>query len=384
MENRRRLTTILGSIVLGLGVVYLLAVLILACVDMLKGLTSEPPADLRGAIVPSPSATPSPLTTKGAMNQAPISPLARQLEELFAKLQAGDTTESDLDALKRALLAADPAQANAAILGFLATDRDARTGLDFALRPGGELAAPTLRVLLMDVLGRIAQRDGTDTAAKLARATLAKKDSPDEWAIALRNVAWREPAATAFLAAKTREMLTYAPWRAAPSGGMLEAFDVIVFTKDASFAPDLATAQTDPNSALRHAAEVALDRLAAANPLDVMTYLNSHPTTLAERPMLRADYFAKADLANAGQKTALEYYLSRPDIAAAEKTKLLKALATPASFVSENLLTGAPPEIDDTKREQALLAVTGQWVTSNRFPALQNQLLQLQRRLARE
>ena len=383
MENRRHFTKILGSIVLGLGAVYLLGVLMVACLNMLKELTSESPAKVSGAVISSPSATPSPQTAKVAMKQPPLSPLAGQLEELFAKLQLGDATESDLDALKRTLLAADPSQANAAILGFLATGRDARTGLDFTLRSGGEFSAPTMRVLLMDVLGRIAQRNGTDTAAKLARETLEKKDSPDEWAIALRNVAWREPAATAFLAAKTREMLAYAPWRAAPSAGMLEAFDVIVFTKDASFTLDLAAAQTDPNSALRHAAEVALDRLAATSPLDVMTFLNTHPATLAERPMLRADYFAKADLANAGQKTALEYYLGRPDTAAEEKTKLLKALATPAAFVSENLLTPPPGEFDAATREHAILAALHQWLTTNRFPALETQLLQLQRRLAR-
>ena len=165
---------------------------------------------------------------------------------------------------------------------------------------------------------------------------------------------------------------------------MLEAFDVIVFTKDASFTADLATAQSDPHEQLRHAAAVALDRLAAASALDVMSYLNSHPATLAERPMLRADYFAKADLAQPGQKTALEIYLGRPDIAAAEKAKLLKALATPATFVSENLLTAPPPEPDDAARERAILAATREWLTGKRFPALETQLLQLQRRLAPE
>ena len=316
--------------------------------------------------------------------KVPAAPSENPIDRLLALLENGTATESDLDALKRLLLAADPALATAAIRDFLATGRDARTGLDFSLRPGGDLAAPTLRVLLMDVLGRIAKRDGTGDAAQLARATLEKKDSADEWAIALRNVAWHEPAATAYLAAKAREMLAYAPWRAAPSGGLLEAFDVIVFTKDASFTADLASAQNDPDAQLRHAADVALDRLAAASPLDVMSFLNAHPATLAERPMLRADYFAKADLAQPGQKSALEFYLGRPDIAAAEKSKLLKALATPATFVSENLLTEPPPEPDDAARERAILAATHEWLTGKRFPPLETQLLQLQRRLAHE
>ena len=375
METRERLLIIVGTVVLAVS----LAVMIVGSRLQPKGSA----APIRPG-TPAPASTPTPDAQTGVAKMDPAVPSANPIDQLLALLENGTATEGDLEALKRTLLSADPALATAAILDFLATGRDARTGLDFALRPGGELAAPTLRVLLMDVLGRIAKRDGTDSAAKLARETLEKKDSADEWAVALRNVAWHEPAATAYLSAKAREMLAHAPWRAAPTGGMLEAFDVIVFTKDASFTADLAAAQNDPDTQLRHAADVALDRLAAASPLDVMSYLNAHPATLAERPMLRADYFAKADLAQAGQKTALEFYLGRPDIADAEKTKLLKALATPAAFVSENLLTEPPPEPDDAAREHAILAATHEWLTGKRFPPLESQLLQLQRRLARE
>ena len=375
METRERLLIIVGTVVLAVS----LAVMIVGSRLQPKGSAAP-----KGTATPVPAGTPAPDAQNGAAKKISAVPSSNPIDQLLALLESGTATEGDLEALKRTLLAADPALATAAIRDFLATGRDARTGLDFALRPGGDLAAPTLRVLLMDVLGRIAKRDGTDAAAKVARETLEKKDSADEWAVALRNVAWAEPKATAYLAEKAREMLAFAPWRAAPTSGMLEAFDVIVFTKDASLTADLASAQSDPNEQLRHAADVALDRLAAASPLDVMSYLNAHPTTLAERPMLRADYFAKADLTQPGQKTALEFYLGRPDIADAEKTKLLKALATPATFVSENLLTVPPPEPDDAVREHAILAATHEWLTGKRFPALETQLLQLQRRLARE
>ena len=379
MNPRERMLVIFGSVMLALST---LAILAGRSSSVSATITAR--ASSSSSSTPGTAGTPTPRSPSGAVKKAPASPTASPIEKLLALLEAGTATEADLDALKRALLAADPALATAAIRDFLATGRDARTGLDFTLRPGGELTAPTLRVLLMDVLGRIAKRDGSTAAAQLARATLEKKDSADEWAIALRNVAWAEPATTAYLAAKAREMLAYAPWRAAPTGGMLEAFDVIVFTKDASLTAELADAQNDPNAQLRHAAEVALDRLAAASPLGVMNYLNANPATLAERPMLRADYFAKADLAAPGQKTALEFYLGRPDIADAEKTKLLKALAAPAAFVSENLLTEPPPEFDEAAHEHAILAAVGEWLTGQRFPALQTQLLQLQRRLARE
>ncbi len=379
MGNGTRFLIVIGSLALAAAIV-----VFFFGVSRSVTISVPLPAASGGAPTPIPAASPAPGGPSGAVKETPSSPLAAGIEKLLALLESGTATEGDLDALKRALLAAEPAAASAAIRDFLATGRDARTGLDFTLRPGGDLAAPTMRVLLMDVLGRIAKRDGTGDAAKLARETLEKKNSADEWAIALRNVAWHEPAATGYLAAKAREMLAYAPWRAAPTSGMLEAFDVIVFTKDATFTADLAKAQTDPNEQLRHSADVALDRLAAASPLDVMSYLNSHPATLAERPMLRADYFAKADLAVPGQKTALEFYLGRPDIAVEEKSKLLKALATPASFVSENLLTPPPSEFDEGARERAILLALGEWLTANRFPSLHSQFLTLQRRLARE
>lgn len=380
MENRTRLMMVGGGLALALAITFLA----LGFFGFTTRTSVTTVSQVITTATPAASDSPRSGSPGSSAKKAASTPTASPIETLFAKLQEGTATEADLDALKRALLAADPALAMAAIGEFLARGSDARTGFDFTLRPGGELTSPTLRVLLMDVLGRIAKRDGSDAAAKLARATLEKKDSADEWAIALRNMAWREPAATAYLAAKAREMLAYEPWRVAPTSGMLEAFDVIVFTKDASLTADLAHAQNDPNEQLRHAADVALDRLAAANPLDVMNHLNANPALLAERPMLRADYFAKADLAAAGQKTALEFYLGRQDIAEAEKTKLLKALATPATFISENLLTEPPPEPDDAAREHAILGAVHEWLVGKRFPPLESQLLQLQRRLARE
>jgi hypothetical protein len=48
---------------------------------------------------------------------APLSPIAGRLEFIFAGLLDGSIGEADLEALKRYLLAADPVQATAAILG---------------------------------------------------------------------------------------------------------------------------------------------------------------------------------------------------------------------------------------------------------------------------
>jgi len=112
-----------------------------------------------------------------------------------------------------------------------------------------------------------------------------------------------------------------------------------------------------------------------------MNHLNSNPATLADLPLLRADYFAKADLSQPAQRQALEVHLGRPDVTLAEKTKLLQALATPASFVADNLLTAPIPPGDDAARQAVLNSAVTEWLKTNRFPELGPQLSVLQQRL---
>ena len=307
------------------------------------------------------------------------------LSQIFDRLRDGSLQPGDLAAMRRILLAADPHEAMAAILGFLATGRDARTGESFAMQKGGGLAgAPTFRVMLLDLLGRIARDAGSDDALAFSRALLTRKTSADEWAIALRNVAWAAPEDRAFLAEKMHEMFAYQPWRQQPGAGFLEAFDLIVFTRDVTFAADLAAMTTGEDDATRRAAAAAMDRLAEMAPLDVMNYLNGHPAEFAERPFLRADYFSKADLSQPPQRQAVEAYLARGDVAVAEKDKLLSVLASPGSFVGDTLVTDPPPADDPPQRAAALRAAVNDWLNGNRFPDLRGPLAQLQQRLAEE
>jgi hypothetical protein len=308
--------------------------------------------------------------------------LLSRIEQLLARLQTGNATAADLAALREELLRGDPAQSIAAISAFLASGRDAATGQGFAVGEGGALAgAGTLRVFLMDLLGQISKKTGVDAAAKIARQVLQTKNSADEWAVSLRNVAWHEPGAKAFLAERMREMLAHEPWRAEPSDGMLEAFDVIVFAQDPTFIPTLTSLLRGNPSPLQQASSVALDRLSEAAPLDTMNWLNSHPAELADRPFLRADYFSKADLSQPAQRQAIEFYLGRQDVSAAEKAKLLKALVAPGTFYSENLLTAPPP--DDPARQEAYAKTLKEWQAAGRFPDLHPQMQQVQSRMGR-
>ncbi|MEO6740166.1 MAG: hypothetical protein ABIP20_07935 [Chthoniobacteraceae bacterium] len=307
---------------------------------------------------------------------------AGMLTRIFDRLRSGNLQRGELAALRRILLAADPHEAMAAILSFLTTGQDARTGETFGIQKGGGLAgAPTFRVMLLDLFGRIARDAGSDEALTFSKALLTRKTSADEWAIALRNVAWSTPEDRAFLATKMREMLAYQPWRQQPGAGFLEAFDVIVFTRDPTFAAELSTMASSEDDAVKRAAAAAMDRLSEMAPLDVMNYLNGHPTEFADRPFLRADYYSKADLSQNQQRQAVEAYLARPDVTVAEKDKLLSVFASPGSFVGDTLVTDPTAADDPPQRTAGLRAAVGDWLKGNRYPDLANALGQLQRRL---
>jgi hypothetical protein len=330
----------------------------------------------------------SALATSGgaaSMSESPRDSLRKQIEAVFQKLLAGNGSAREIAALRAALENADPREAMAAALDFLRSGRDVRTGESFVVGSGGRLsAAPTLRVMLLDLLGLLSQEIKSDDGASYARSVLDSKNSPDEWAIALRNVAWHDPAAKAYLSAKVRELMSYSPWRQAPTAGMLEAFDVAVFVQDANLIPVLAENVVSEQVALQRASAIALDRLAERAPLAVMNYLNANPKLMAERPFIRADYFAKADLSQPTQREAVEFYLGRSDVSHEEKAKLLNALTTPASFVAEGLLTDSLPEPDEVARGNALVEATRAWLVQNRFPQLRSEIVEVQLRLRAE
>jgi hypothetical protein len=311
-----------------------------------------------------------------------VSPQAL-LSRVFEKLRTGGLASGELDWLRRRLLAAEPGEALAAIAAFLATGQDARTGENFEIGRGGELSgAPTFRVALLDIFGQICRNTGGSEAATFSRSLLERKTSADEWAVALRNIAWSTPGERSYLAGKVREMLAYQPWRQQPSSGFLEAFDIVVFSRDVTLIPELGDMVAGEDEATKRAAAVALDRFSEMAPLDVMMYLNANPEEFAERPLLRADYFSRADLSQAAQRVAVETYLSRADVAAAEKAKLLATFASPGSFVGDTLVTEPPSGDLEPQRVAGLQNAVNDWLRTNRFPGLSAPLVNLRERLS--
>jgi hypothetical protein len=131
--------------------------------------------------------------------------------------------------MRRALRNAPTNEAVTAIRKLLETKADVPTQQGFKINGTGFLdEAPTLRTLLLDELGRL----DPAAAADYAKVVLATSDSPDEWAVALRNLARGDNTAQgrALLERKTGELLRQDSWQQNPSVGFLEAFDVAVYS----------------------------------------------------------------------------------------------------------------------------------------------------------
>lgn len=276
---------------------------------------------------------------------------------------------------------ADRATAIAAIMEFLKTGADADTGSGFLIGEGGLLeTSTTLRVYLMDQLGRLCREEGTGEALEVARQTLSGFGSSDEWAISMRNVAWSDPASAPFLDERVNAMIRHPRWQDQPSTGMLEAFDVVVHTGSMNAVPELGRLISLPESKLGRASGVALDRLAAAHPLALTSLLNQQPDQLSATPLLRADLFAHADLAVPEQRWQLEDYLLRPDVDAVEREKFFSSLIQSGQFVSYNLVTPfVPPEDPDQAeaRLEVLTRTVNEWMRDDRFKSLGDELSRL-------
>jgi curved DNA-binding protein CbpA len=346
--------------------------------------------DRGGAATPAPRraslATAGQAESPTAVQRPTAEELGRAIAAAWAVLR--DPNHADkagaLAALRAAFAQADPKVAIVAIRQFLKSGQDGSTGLRFQVGDGGLLTeTPTLRTFLMDQLGSLSQEAQTADAAEVARETLSAMTSADEWALAMRNVAWADPEGSKpYLADKVRAMLNYAPWQQNPTGGYLEAFDVAAYSGDGSLAGDLANL-TQTSSSLKQAALVALERLSALAPAQTADYLNANPGVLSATPLLRADYMGNLNLSDPTQDAEAETYLNRPDVTEAEKEKFLARLATPAGFLSDNLLTPSNTSTMTIFQHQAMVnqAASG-WLASGSFPTLTAPLQALIQRTA--
>lgn len=330
------------------------------------------------AIAPKNSSTAAPDLRAGTAEDA-----SRQV----SAIQREGNRESKairLAELKRHLLALPKADASSTLQALLNTGADTQTGEAFRVGADGLLAsAPTLRTFLLDLLGQV----DPSAAAEYARRILSEQASPDEWAVSLRNYANGSQGSEArdYLRTKVSEMLHQEQWSKDPSVGYLEAFDVAVYAGGSTIVSDLTTLLKDKdNPATAHAAFLALDRLTLKDPASTLENLLTSPDLSNGREATRANYFARANVADPVQRDILERYLLTPGRTGAELQAFAGVFPNANFMISQNLLTKNPSisGADLARSDRVALETVQAWMQDPRFAALRGYLEKSKARLA--
>ena len=294
-----------------------------------------------------------------------------------------DAARRSLAAFKSHLSSLPRSTAVAAIRASLDSGADAPSGLGFVVAPGGGLAeAPSWRGFLLATRGEL----DANAAAEYARKILSAMNSPEEWAVALRNVArvQTDEAGRAFLEEKMRALLTHEPWIGASSAGFLEAIDVAVSLRGTNLVGELASlVRRTEQRPSAHAAYLALDRLTIADPAPLLAKLAEEPDLMRGREATRANYFARADVGDAAQRAVVERYLLEAR-RTPEELRTFAGLYPNANFmISQNLLTRVvtPDRAELAARDQTALRVVNEWLADARFSTLRPQLEKIRARL---
>ena len=342
----------------------------------------RPSADLPSAAVATPGAPPALPAPISEPKSAPD-----RLQQVSDSLRAApdpETARRLLAELRGALAGMPRHESLATIRRFLDAKTDAPTHLGFKLAANGLLDdAPTLRTFLLDELARL----DPAASADYSRVVLASMDSPDEWAIALRNLAGGDPTedGRSLLRQKTAEMLRYAPWQQNPSVGYLQSFDVAVYLGGTDLLPTLSDlVRPQDNPALAHASYLALDRLVINQPAAVLAALETAPDLMQGREATRANFFARADVRDPQQRQVLETYLLNPSLGAAELNAFAGVYPNMNFMLSANLLTqNATPNHEALiSLDAQALVVAQEWLADPRFAPLAPALNRITQRLA--
>ncbi len=208
--------------------------------------------------------------------------------------------------------------AAAAIIGFLKSGADTPLGLPFTVGPDGMMdAVPTLRIALLDLLPSLDPL----AALQVAREIMAKPTSPDEYALALRNLAWNDLNGDLRdeLSARFLDLLK-TPWLDQPSAGFLEAFDIAVEIGGTPMFDRMVTLarEAKSNPAASRATFLSLDRMVLRDPALLQTALSADARWMDFAPQQRASLLSRLDITQPGQRDLFRRYLSSTSHAAGE------------------------------------------------------------------
>jgi hypothetical protein len=214
--------------------------------------------------------------------------------------------------------APDEAGAASAIIAFLSSGEDAATGLPFLVGPDGVMeVTPTMRTALLDLLPSLDPL----ASIEIARQVMNQHNSQDEYALALRNLAWNdfEGDMKVELADRFSSMLNTNEWLAKPSAGFLEAFDIAVDVGTSSIFSEIAsvllleTVDGQPvNNGTTKASLIALDRMILRNPALLVEKFKDTPEFLSFAPGHRAALMSRLDITDPEQRNTFVNYLQIP------------------------------------------------------------------------
>jgi hypothetical protein len=250
---------------------------------------------------------------------APDTDVARLIERSLARFRASageEESTSILQELKDGIRGANAESAAAAIVAFLKSGQDAATDLPFVVgREGIMDLTPTLRTALLDLLLTVDPL----AALEVARAIMDDAKSPDEYALALRNLAANdlEGDLKTELRSRLERMIETRDWSANPSAGFLEALDAAVVLADKpmfdAMARLLREAAAAGDSSLTRAGLMALDRMVLRDPSLLVKSFAAGPALPDLPPDQRASLMSRLDVTDPAQRELFTRYLSAPN-----------------------------------------------------------------------
>jgi hypothetical protein len=255
------------------------------------------------------------------------------------------------------------------LIEYLESGDNIETTLSFLIGQHGTLSShPTLRVAALDWLGNLSPGVAQDYALEVFESS----DSPDEWALAIRNYGRvTDPGTDEFFNEILSYMITHPEWRTRPSDGYLEAYDAVVYNRQYDLIPSLVqTVMADPG--LDMVAMAVIDSFVQQNRAEALAYVYENMDLFNEIPELRATLFSRADLGDNGQRVVIENYLNSPTTSLKERDLFLRLFPNVNLYMAHRLLTTTQ---NYSLRERAefdyiSLKVITDWLSDERFTEL--------------
>ena len=295
-----------------------------------------------------------------------------ELQALKSRLRQKMDRETVLRLLREFMQKAftsNPDAAAAVLLEFLQSGEDLSTSLGFVVGEAGLDEWPTLRAFLLDLLGKI----DPEIASRYAMDTvIPAKSSTVEYAVSLQ-ILWNHGGAEKPTEELTQAWLGFlkkADWSVRPDPAWLESLDFASRIPEAT--PEFLKASTDwladPENVVERvgAVDLALERMAVQQPVEIMEALVRDPSllSLGRGIYQRSQIFARASLNDSDQQKLLAAYLERLDPESQEADLFFSAFPCHNFSVSPGL--SGQPKVNSSREIIASDRAALQWWQNQR------------------